>query len=186
MKDKTRLLVSLVSLAVLPVIIVAVLNHFYTLYELKKIIDEEAKAIAHKMMLDMGVLQKNAIANLALISNKFEIKETFDYFWNDVIKNGRKLKLIAFEDMIEDLAILKNVTVESQEALLSELSYIEFNLIKANMRIMKKWQRASKPDYYFNGIKIFLEEETYDLSKINHVIFGHSHQPINKEIDGKI
>jgi len=118
----------------------------------------------------VGQIWKSLISN-----NKFEIKETFDYFWNDVIKNGRKLKPITFGNMTEDLAILKNVTVESQEALLSELSYLEFNLIKANMRIMKKWQRASKPDYYFNGIKVFLEDETYDLSKINHIIFGHSH-----------
>ena len=118
----------------------------------------------------VGQIWKSLISN-----NKFEIKETFDYFWNEIIRNGRKLKPVTFENMKEDLAKLKNVTLESQDALFSELSYLEFNLIKANMRVMKRWQRASKPDYYFNEIKVFLVDENYDLSKINHVIFGHSH-----------
>ena len=118
----------------------------------------------------VGQIWKSLISN-----NKFEIKETFDYFWNEIIRNGRKLKPVTFENMKEDLAKLKNVTLESQDALFSELSYLEFNLIKANMRVMKRWQRASKPDYYFKEIKVFLEDKNYDLSKINHVIFGHSH-----------
>lgn len=116
----------------------------------------------------------------SLISrNKFEVKETYDYFWNEVIKKGRKVKPITFKMMIEELANLKNVSIESQYSLFSELNNLEFNLIKANMRILKKWERASKLDYYFNEIKRFLEDDEYDLSKINHLIYGHSH---HKEI----
>ncbi|MFX1591127.1 MAG: metallophosphoesterase [Promethearchaeota archaeon] len=118
----------------------------------------------------VGQIWKSLISN-----NKFEIKETFDYFWNEIIKNGRKLKPITFEKMKEELAKLKNVSLESQDALFSELSFLEFNLIKANMRIMKNWQRASKPDYYFDEIKAFLEDDNYNFSKINHIVFGHSH-----------
>ncbi|GAF81134.1 unnamed protein product, partial [marine sediment metagenome] len=59
--------------------------------------------------------------------------------------------------------------------LFSELNILEFNLIKANMRVMKKWERASSPDYYLDEIKEFLEDDDFDLSKINHVIYGHSH-----------
>lgn len=116
----------------------------------------------------------------SLISrNKFEVKETYDYFWNEVIKKGRKVKLVTFRMMIEELANLKNVSIESQYSLFSELNNLEFNLIKANMRILKKWEHASKPDYYFDEIKRFLEDDEYDLSKINHLIYGHSH---HKEI----
>lgn len=109
-------------------------------------------------------------------SNKFEIKETFDYFWNKVIKDGRKIKPITFEQMKQELAKLKNMSIESLDALFSELSNLEFNLIKANMRVMKKWEHVSKPDYYLDDIKEFLEDDEYDFSKINHVIYGHSHR----------
>jgi UDP-2,3-diacylglucosamine pyrophosphatase LpxH len=118
----------------------------------------------------VGQIWKSLIAN-----RKFEIKETYDYFWNEVIKNGRKIKPITLKMMIEDLADLKNTSLESQIQLFSELSSLEFNLIKANMRVMKKWEHASKPDYYFGQIKTFLEDEKYDFSKINHLIYGHSH-----------
>ena len=112
----------------------------------------------------------------ALISkNKFEIKETYDYFWNLVIKNGRKIKPITFKQMKEELAKVKSIPMEEIDQLFSELSILEFNLIKVNMRIMKKWERASKPDYYNKEIKEFLEDDGYKLSKINHVIYGHSH-----------
>ncbi|MFX1572991.1 MAG: metallophosphoesterase [Promethearchaeota archaeon] len=118
----------------------------------------------------VGQIWKSLISN-----NKFEVKETYDYFWNEVIKNGRKIKPIRFEEMKEDLAKLKNMSLDSIDTLFSELSIIEFNLIKANMRILKKWERASKPDYYINEITQFLMDEEYDFSKVNHVIYGHSH-----------
>ena len=41
--------------------------------------------------------------------------------------------------------------------------------------MLKRWHHASKPDYYFDEIKAFLENEDYDFSKINHLIYGHSH-----------
>ncbi|NVM35435.1 MAG: metallophosphoesterase [Candidatus Lokiarchaeota archaeon] len=108
-------------------------------------------------------------------SKKYEVKETYDYFWNEVIKEGRKIKPVTLKQMKNELITLKYVPRESIEALFSELSYLEFNLVKANMRVMKKWQRASNPDYYFDEIKEFLEDDEYDFSKINHVIYGHTH-----------
>ncbi|MEE9377054.1 MAG: metallophosphoesterase [Candidatus Lokiarchaeia archaeon] len=112
----------------------------------------------------------------SLISNKkFEVKETYDYFWNEVIKEGRKIKPITLKQMKQELVKLKNMSIESIDVLFSELSNLEFNLIKTNMRIMKKWERASNPDYYFDEIKEFLEDDEYDFSKINHVIYGHTH-----------
>ncbi len=118
----------------------------------------------------VGQIWKSLITN-----NKFEVKETYDYFWNQIIKNGIKIKPITLEKMKYDLAKLKNKSLEFVDSLFSELSNIEFNLIKANMRILKNWQRASKPDYYFDEIKEFLEDKDYNFSKINHVIYGHSH-----------
>ncbi len=118
----------------------------------------------------VGQLWKSLIS-----SNKFEIKETYDYFWNEVIKNGRKIKPITYGTMIEELAELKNISRESVVSLFSELNILEFNFIKSNMRVMKKWHHVSKADYYFDEIKRFLEDDDYDFSKINHVIYGHSH-----------
>ncbi|MHA2266576.1 MAG: metallophosphoesterase [Promethearchaeota archaeon] len=119
----------------------------------------------------VGQLWKSLIS-----SNKFEVKETHDYFWNYIIKNGRKIKPIRFKDMKEELAKLKRKPIESMDAIFSELNILEFNFIKASMRVMKKWYRvASKPDYFLDEIKDFLEDANYDFSKINHVIFGHFH-----------
>jgi UDP-2,3-diacylglucosamine pyrophosphatase LpxH len=118
----------------------------------------------------VGQLWKSLINN-----DKYEVKETYDYFWNEVIKNGRKIKPITFKQMKEDLANLKEITLTKVDLLFSELNTLEFNLIKANMRVMKKWERASNPDYYLNEIKKFLEDDDFNFSKINHVIYGHSH-----------
>lgn len=109
-------------------------------------------------------------------SNNFEVKETYDYFWNNIIKNGRKIKPVTLQNMKDELAILKNKSKEVIDAQFSGLSILEFNLIKSNMRVMKKWQKVSKPDYYFNEIKFFLEDDKYNLSEINHLIYGHSHR----------
>jgi len=108
-------------------------------------------------------------------SSNFEIKETYDYFWNYVIRNGRKIKPISFEQMKEELAKITGQPIKSVDLAFSGLNILEFNFLKANMRVMKKWQRASKPAYFLNGIKEFLEDDDYDFSKINHVIYGHSH-----------
>jgi UDP-2,3-diacylglucosamine pyrophosphatase LpxH len=118
----------------------------------------------------VGQIWKSLITN-----NSFEVKETYDYFWNYIIKNGRKIKPITYQMMKLELAKLKNKSVELIETQLSELSNLEFNLIKANMRVLKRWHHASKPDYYFDEIKAFLEDENYELSKITHLIYGHSH-----------
>jgi UDP-2,3-diacylglucosamine pyrophosphatase LpxH len=122
----------------------------------------------------VGQIWKSLISN-----NKFEIKETYDYFWNNIIKNGRKIKPVTIEEMKEELAVLKHKPRRVIDAQFSELSNLEFNFIKSNMRILKKWQKASKPAYYLNEIKNFLENNKYDFSKINHLIYGHSH---NKEV----
>ena len=118
----------------------------------------------------VGQIWKSLISN-----NKFEVKETYDYFWNEVIKEGRKIKPITFKQMKQELVKPKDMSIESIDVLFSELSPLEFNLIKTNIRIMKKWERASNPDYYFDEIKEFLEDDEYNFSKINHVIYGHTH-----------
>jgi len=118
----------------------------------------------------VGQIWKSLISN-----NKFEVKETYDYFWNEIIKNGRKIRPITYEIMLEELSKLKKMSRDSINVLFTELSILEFNLIKANMRVMKKWQRASKPDYYYDEIKSFLEDNNHDFSTINHIIYGHSH-----------
>ena len=110
-----------------------------------------------------------------ILNNNFGVKETYDYFWNYIIKNGRKIKPITYEMMIFELAKLKNKPFEFVNNLFAQMSNMEFNLIKANMRVMKRWHHASKPDYYFDEIKAFLEERNYDFSKVNHLIYGHSH-----------
>ncbi|MFW9998881.1 MAG: metallophosphoesterase [Candidatus Hodarchaeota archaeon] len=118
----------------------------------------------------VGQIWKSLISN-----NNFEIKETFDYFWNEVIKEGRKIKPISLDQMKEELVSLKNMSIESINTLFSGLSPVEFKLIKTNMRIMNKWQNTSNPVYYFDRIKDFLEDDKYNFSKINHVIYGHTH-----------
>ncbi len=110
-----------------------------------------------------------------IVGNKYEVKETYDYFWNQIIKKGRKIKPVRFEDMKEELAKIKGKSIESVEALFSELNILEFNFLKHEMRVMKRWQRASKPEYFLSEIKEFLEDDDYDFSKINHVVYGHSH-----------
>jgi UDP-2,3-diacylglucosamine pyrophosphatase LpxH len=120
--------------------------------------------------LFVGQIWKSLISN-----NSFVIKETYDYFWNEVIKNGRKIKPITFEKMKYDLAKLKNISLKVVDTLFSKLSYLEFRFIKTNMRILKRWHKASKPDYYFDEIREFLEDKNYNFSKINHIIYGHSH-----------
>ncbi len=109
-------------------------------------------------------------------SNNFEVKETYDYFWNQIIRNGRKIKPIRFEDMKAELAKLKGKSIKSVDKAFSKLNILEYNFLKANMRVMKKWQRASNPAYFLSEIKEFLEDNDYDFSNINHVIYGHSHQ----------
>ncbi|MFX1456255.1 MAG: metallophosphoesterase [Promethearchaeota archaeon] len=108
-------------------------------------------------------------------SDKFEVKETYDYFWNQIIKNGRKIKGITFEQMKEELAILKGKSLEEINRDFSELSVPEFKFYKAQMRVMKRYQRESKINPFIDEIKDFLEDERYDLTKIDKVIFGHFH-----------
>ncbi|KKN27861.1 hypothetical protein LCGC14_0860300, partial [marine sediment metagenome] len=116
-------------------------------------------------------------------SNKFEVKETYDYFWNQIIRNGRKIKPVRFEHMKEELAKIKRMSIKSIDTEFSELNILEFNFLKSSMRVMKKWHRAIKPAYFLNEIKEFLEDDDYDFSKINHVVYGHSHM---KGISNKI
>ncbi|MFX1570318.1 MAG: metallophosphoesterase [Promethearchaeota archaeon] len=112
----------------------------------------------------------------SLISNsKFALKETYDYFWNKVIKEGRKIKPITFEQMKKELAVLKSKSINEIDASFYGLSYVEFNIIKLNMRIMKRWERTSSPNSYFDEIKEFLEDKDYNFPKVTHVIYGHTH-----------
>ncbi len=112
----------------------------------------------------------------SLISyHNFEVKEAFNYFWNEIIKEHRKIKPITLEDMKNDLIRLKHLSPKDVETIFSDLSSLEFNIVKLNMKIMKKWENAKETSYYINGIKEFFEEAECDLSTINHVIYGHSH-----------
>jgi UDP-2,3-diacylglucosamine pyrophosphatase LpxH len=104
-----------------------------------------------------------------------EIKEVYNYFWNYIIKEKKKIKPITIEDMKSDLIRLKQVSSEDIDALFSDLSNLEFNLIKINMKLMKKWRNTRDPSYYIEGIEEFFEEVTCDFSLITHVIYGHSH-----------
>ncbi|MHA1987667.1 MAG: metallophosphoesterase [Promethearchaeota archaeon] len=112
----------------------------------------------------------------SLISyHNFEVKEAYNYFWNEIIKEHRKIKPITFEDMKDDLIRLKHLSDKEIDKIFSDLSSLEFNVVKLNMRIMKKYDRAKEDDYYINGINEFLEEAECDFSRINNVIYGHTH-----------
>ncbi|MHA2390356.1 MAG: metallophosphoesterase family protein [Promethearchaeota archaeon] len=104
-----------------------------------------------------------------------EVKEAFNYFWNVVIKEHRKVKPIIFEDMKLELARHKNISLDDVETLFVNLNSLEFNMVKLNMRILKRWERSREYSYYLNGIKEFFEEAECNLSEINHIIYGHSH-----------
>ncbi|MBY8988608.1 MAG: metallophosphoesterase [Candidatus Lokiarchaeota archaeon] len=104
-----------------------------------------------------------------------EIKEVYNYFWNVVIKEQRKIKPITIEDMKSDLIGLKQLSSEDIDAIFSDLSNLEFNLIKLNMKVMKIWRNTRDSSYYFDGIEEFFEEVECDLSLITHLIYGHSH-----------
>ena len=77
--------------------------------------------------------------------------------------------------MKSDLMRLKQLSSEEIDAIFSDLSSLEFNIVKLNMRVMKKWENAKETSYYINGIKEFFEEAECDFSLISHVIYGHSH-----------
>ncbi|MFW9825546.1 MAG: metallophosphoesterase [Candidatus Thorarchaeota archaeon] len=112
----------------------------------------------------------------SLISyHNFEVKEAYNYFWNEIIKENRKIKKITLDDMKSDLIRLKHLPPEAIDILFSELSSLEFNIVKLNMRIMKKWENAKDTRYYINGINEFFDEVECDLTMINHIIYGHSH-----------
>lgn len=112
----------------------------------------------------------------SLISyHNIEVKEAFNYFWNEIVKGKRKIKLVTFEDMKHELIELKNISADEVELLFTNLNSLEFNMVKLNMRILKRWERSREYSYYLNGIKEFFEEAECDLSEINHIIYGHSH-----------
>jgi UDP-2,3-diacylglucosamine pyrophosphatase LpxH len=113
----------------------------------------------------------------SLISyHNVEVKEAFNYFWNERIKGKKKVKDIVLDKMKADLIRLKKLPPEMIDTLFSDLNSIEFNFIKVNMRMMKRWEGARDYSYYLNGILEFLDEAECDLSDINHIIYGHSHQ----------
>ncbi|MFX0047961.1 MAG: metallophosphoesterase [Candidatus Hermodarchaeota archaeon] len=104
-----------------------------------------------------------------------EIKEVSNYFYNVIIKEHRKIKPITIEDMKSDIKRIRQLSSEDIDAIFSDLSNLEFNLVKLNMRAIKKWRNARSSTYYIDGIKEFLEEVKCDFSLITHVIYGHSH-----------
>ncbi len=104
-----------------------------------------------------------------------EIKEVYNYFWNYVIKEQKKIKPITIEDMKSDLTRLRQLSSEEIDAFFSDLSSLEFKLIKVNMKLMKKYKNTRDPSYYIDGIEEFFEEVECDFSLITHLIYGHSH-----------
>ncbi|MBY9020763.1 MAG: metallophosphoesterase [Candidatus Lokiarchaeota archaeon] len=104
-----------------------------------------------------------------------EIKEVYNYFWNVIIKEERKIKPITIEDMKSDLIRLKQASSEEIDSIFSDLSNLEFSLIKLNMKVMNKYRNTRRTSYYIDGIKEFFEEAECDFSLISHVIYGHSH-----------
>ncbi|MHA1914959.1 MAG: metallophosphoesterase [Promethearchaeota archaeon] len=104
-----------------------------------------------------------------------EVKETFNYFWNEIIKGNRKIKPITFDIMKTELVELKNLSPDTIDSIFLNLNNLEFNLIKANMRVMKKWERSREYNYYLKGIAEFLDEADCDLSNVSQIIYGHSH-----------
>jgi UDP-2,3-diacylglucosamine pyrophosphatase LpxH len=104
-----------------------------------------------------------------------EIKEVYNYFWNVIIKEQRKTKPITIEDMKSELKSLRELSTEESDLIFSDLSDLEFSLIKLNMKIMKRYRTARKKSYYIDGIEEFFEEATFDCSPLTHIIYGHSH-----------
>ena len=110
-----------------------------------------------------GIIWKSLIK-----SDDIEIKEAFDYFWNGVIKEGKRVKSVGFDDMKDGLIKTKRHSPDY----LFNLTSLDFSFIRLEMRILEEWEKARKVQYYHEGIKKFLDPR---LSKVNHIIYGHSH-----------
>ena len=101
-------------------------------------------------------------------SEDIEVKEAFDYFWNGVIKKGKRAKSVSFSDMKKKIVKTKGTLVDH----FSNMTSIDFRIFRLDMRILEEWEKARKVQYYHEGIKRFFDSK---LSSINNVIYGHSH-----------
>lgn len=101
-------------------------------------------------------------------SDDIDIKEAFDYLWNGVIKKGKRVKSVSFNDMKKKITKTKGPLPGH----FSNMTTLEFSLFRLDMRILEEWEKARKIQYYHEGIKSFFDNK---LSSINNVIYGHSH-----------
>ncbi len=108
-------------------------------------------------------------------SEDIEIKEAFDYFWNGVIKKGKRAKSVSFSDMKKKIVKTKGSLIDH----FSNMTSIDFRIFRLDMRILEEWEKARKVQYYNEGIKRFFDSK---LSSINRIIYGHSHNSGSTEL----
>jgi class 3 adenylate cyclase len=75
MSFKAKLMIALISLAVIPILIANLINYSYSSSALKDLVRSESRTIVHKLKYEMEVLHKNAVFNLAGISEMKVIQE---------------------------------------------------------------------------------------------------------------
>jgi len=107
-------------------------------------------------------------------SDNIDFKEPFDYFWNEIIKQDKKVKPTTIKEMKDDLIKLKALSPDIIDHHFSRLNNLNFDFLKIKMRVMQKWEKTRKYEYYLEGIEDFLEDDIF--SGVNHIIYGHSHE----------
>lgn len=126
-----------------------------------------------------------SIWRLLIQSEDIALKRSFDFLWNEIIKGNLRVKDSEFDVMIQQLPQLKKLDPNIIEGDFSRYGSYDFALIKLIMRVLEKWEKKRKYDYYVDGIKDFLRDNNQYLTNINHIIYGHSHNwKISEEIVG--
>jgi UDP-2,3-diacylglucosamine pyrophosphatase LpxH len=103
------------------------------------------------------------------------IKDIFNYLWNGLIKEDKSVKGSKYKQMLNELPGLKNQEPALIHDQFSRYNRLNFYYIKFYMRLLEKWEKKRKYEYYLEGIKKFLKKHKKKLNKINHIIYGHSH-----------
>ena len=114
-------------------------------------------------------------------SDDMNVKESFDYLWNIIIKGDQKVQDSEFNVMLDQLPGLKDQEPQTIHDSFSEYNKYHFDFTKLYMRILEKWEETSKYEYYIDGIRDFLKDNNHNLMNINHMIYGHSHKWNNSE-----
>ncbi|MFX1273590.1 MAG: metallophosphoesterase [Promethearchaeota archaeon] len=108
-------------------------------------------------------------------SDNIILKQIYDYFWNEIIKSKKEIGPITIRIMKDYLINRKMISTDVINSQFSKLKFIDFELLKLQMRILNLWQSSRTPEYYLDGIKDFLEDEDHDFSMVNYIVYGHSH-----------